>query len=61
MSTKISSATHRENTLSLGSQIAKLDQEMQMALESGSLAKARKLAEEQERLLSLLMLVQEER
>jgi hypothetical protein len=44
----------------LASQIEELDQKMQTALEAGSFTAARELAEEQEALLSMLMLVQEQ-
>jgi hypothetical protein len=60
MSTPVSTAIRRENIISLASKIEELDQRMQAALEAGALAAARELAEEQERLLSFLMVVQEE-
>jgi hypothetical protein len=61
MSTPATSTNRRENILSLASQIENLDQEMQTALESGSLTTARELAERQEKLLSMLMLNQQRR
>jgi uncharacterized protein YeaC (DUF1315 family) len=60
-SIQISSVARRRGILSLASQIEELDQRMQTALEAGSFTTARELAEEQEALLSMLMLIQERR
>lgn len=60
-SIQISSVAHRSGILSLASQIEELDQRMQTALEAGSFTTARELAEEQEALLFMLMLIQEGR
>jgi len=50
--------TRRDDLMVLAGKIEDLDDEMQTAIEEGNFEKARRLADEQERLLEHLMLLQ---
>ena len=51
-------AARRDDLMTLASKIEDLDEGMQVAIENGDFEKARQLADEQERLLEHLMLLQ---